>query len=100
MANINFFNSLEKKPWILNTSRGKVIQTDHLINAIKEKKISGAGLDVLENEKLETYSHAERLQIEWLLDQPNVLITPHIAGYSHEAYLKMAKVLLEKLKLD
>src|SRR5438552_9652076 len=97
LANANFFSSLKQQPYLLNTSRGRVAKMDDLINALKNKLIAGAALDVLENEKLETYSNAEKEQLNWLLDQPNVIITPHIAGYSQEAFYKMAKVLIEKL---
>jgi D-3-phosphoglycerate dehydrogenase len=97
MANASFFSSLKQKPFFLNTSRGKVVNTNALIAAIKENTIAGAALDVLENEKLDSYYEEEKMQLEWLSTQPNVILTPHIAGYTHEASYKMAKILAEKI---
>jgi D-3-phosphoglycerate dehydrogenase len=100
MAGRTFFDSLEKQPFFLNTSRGKVTDTAELISALQNGKIAGAALDVLENEHFETYTNIENDQLDWLLLQSNVIITPHIAGYSNEAFYKMSKILLEKLELD
>ncbi|HEV8081165.1 MAG TPA: NAD(P)-dependent oxidoreductase [Chitinophagaceae bacterium] len=100
MAGNSFFNALEKQPFFLNTSRGKVTDTVELINALQNGKVAAAGLDVLENETFETYTQLENDQLDWLLLQPNVIITPHIAGYSNEAFYKMSKILLEKLELE
>lgn len=97
MANEGFFASLAQRPYYISTCRGPVTDTVALIAALQAGQVSGAALDVLENEKLSTHSAQEAQQLVWLTSQPNVIITPHIAGYSFEAYQRMSDVLLQKL---
>jgi D-3-phosphoglycerate dehydrogenase / 2-oxoglutarate reductase len=99
IANEGFFNSLLQKPFIINTSRGKVIDTQALIKALQNKQVAGAALDVLENENLPAYADEDKKLLSLLSAQPNVILTAHIAGYSNEAFYKMSAVLLEKLAI-
>jgi len=96
-ANASFFNALKKKPYFISTCRGSVTETAAVLAAIQNKQIRGVGLDVLEKEPISLHTGQEMAVLEALMMHPNCIITPHIAGYSHEAYYKMSKVVLEKL---
>jgi D-3-phosphoglycerate dehydrogenase len=97
LANAHFFGQLKQQPYFISTCRGGVTDGQALLYALQNQQIRGAGLDVLENEQLDKYSQAEKDNLAALLALPNFILTPHIAGYSHEAYYKMSKILLEKL---
>ena len=96
-ANTHFFEALQKQPYFISTCRGGVTSNQSLLEALRQGQIRAAGLDVLENERLDSYNQAEKANLEALMALPNFILTPHIAGYSHEAYYKMSKILLEKL---
>lgn len=97
MGDDSFFSSLEQKPFILNTSRGMVIDTAALINALDSGAIRGAALDVLEKEVPEEMTEKQKAEFLRLSTDERVMITPHIAGYSAESPLKMSRILLKKL---
>jgi D-3-phosphoglycerate dehydrogenase len=98
-VNDDFFNACLKKPYFISTCRGAVTDTFSVLRALQNNKVKGVGLDVLENERLSTYTTEEQSLMKDLLSFPQCILTPHIAGYSHEAYFKMAKVVLEKLAI-
>ncbi len=98
-ANDEFFAALSRKPYFINSSRGGVQDGNAILRALENGQIRAAALDVLENEKFETYTPAEKELLDKLIALPNVIITPHIAGYSEEAFEKMTRVLLSKLNI-
>ena len=102
MVNAEFINGFAKPFWIINTSRGKNIVTTDLVAAMKSGKILGAGLDVLEYEKLsfETLFQENDTPeaFQYLLEAPNVILTPHVAGWTFESHKRLAQVIVDKIK--
>lgn len=101
MVNNSFIDAFQKPFWLLNTARGKSVVTKDLVNALQSGKILGAGLDVLEYEKssfesLFTSELPEPLQV--LLTMDNVILSPHIAGWTVESKEKLAQVIVDKIK--
>ena len=101
MVNSQFINSFVKPFWFINTSRGKNVVTDDLVEALKSEKILGTGLDVLEYEKLSfenLFIDSEKpAAFNYLLQAENVLLTPHIAGWTHESHAKLAQTIVDKI---
>jgi D-3-phosphoglycerate dehydrogenase len=98
MINYEFLSSFRKKYWLVNTSRGKVLRTTDLVRCMDEGKIVGAALDVLENEKFETMDEEQKNDFQYLISKSNILLTPHIAGWTHESRQKIAEILLQKIR--
>ena len=102
MVNADFINGFKKPFWIINTSRGKNIVTTDLVAAMQSGKILGAGLDVLEYEKLsfETLFNDKNTPeaFQYLLKAKNVILTPHIAGWTFESHERLAQVIVDKIK--
>jgi len=100
MVNQKFIAKFKKPIILINTSRGPVVNTLDLLNSIKNKKIIGACLDVIEYEETSfDKMNLKKLPVPFykLLNLPNVIITPHTAGWTVESKYKLAKVLAEKI---
>ena len=101
MINKAFINQFYKPFWLINTARGKSVVTKDLVEALKSKKILGAGLDVLEYEKssFETLFSSELPEaFQYLIQSKNVLLTPHVAGWTIESKEKLAQTIVDKIK--
>ena len=103
MVNANFIASFSNPFWLINTSRGKNVVTADLVQALESGKILGAGLDVLEYEKLsfETLFNDKNTPeaFDYLLKSSKVLLSPHIAGWTFESHERLAQVIVDKIKL-
>jgi len=99
MINKDFIDKMTNPFWLINTSRGNVINTDDVIESLKSKKILGAGLDVLEYESssFESIFKNNNPSLNYLLNAENVILSPHIAGWTYESHKKLAKVILDKI---
>ena len=98
MIDEEFISKMKKNFYFINTARGKNLKTSALVNALKSGKVKGACLDVLEYEKtsfenLETKNE----DLEYLLNSEKAIITPHIAGWTHESKIKLAQVIVDKI---
>jgi D-3-phosphoglycerate dehydrogenase len=105
--NENFISKMQKKFYLINTARGKNVETSALVNALKSGKIKGAALDVLEFEKASfenidastSLKTTEKENLAYLLNSEKVIITPHIAGWTLESKEKLAQVIVDKILL-
>ena len=100
MVNANFIEAFEKPFWIINTSRGKNVVTSDLTAALQSEKILGAGLDVLEYEKSSfesLFSDKMPEPFQYLLQAENVILSPHIAGWTFESKERLATVIAQKI---
>ena len=101
MINEEFINSFQKPFWLINTARGKSVVTKDLVTALQSGKVLGAGLDVLEYEKasFETlFSHELPSEFQYLIQSENVLLSPHVAGWTVESKIKLAQTIVDKVK--
>ena len=104
MVNIDFINAFQKPIWFINTARGKSVVTKDLVDALKSGKILGAGLDVLEYEK----SSFENLftdknmpeAFQYLIKAENVILSPHVAGWTIESNEKLAQTIVDKVEAN
>ena len=102
MVNTEFINGFKKPFWLINTARGKSVVTADLTAALKSGKILGAGLDVLEYEKLSfenlfTATKQMPEPLQYLIQAENVVLTPHIAGWTVESKIKLAQTIVDKI---
>lgn len=92
-----FIQNCQKEIVLINTARGKNIDTKALINGLSNGKVKGACLDVFENEKTATFTEKEKSMYQKLYNFENVILSPHVAGWTVESKYKIARTLLDKI---
>ena len=100
MIDANFIRKFKQPFWLLNTARGSCVVTEDLVAALESKTILGAGLDVLEYEKSSfenLFSNTPPPALDYLLKADNVLLSPHVAGWTVESHQKLAQTIVDKI---
>ena len=102
LVNLEFIEQMQKPFWLLNTGRGSSVVTDDLVLGLKSKQVLGAGLDVLEYEKssFEGWLNKKPKAFKFLRKAPNVIFTPHVAGWTKESHKRLAEVIVDKIKRE
>ncbi len=101
MVNSDFINAFKKPFWLINTARGKSVVTQDLVSALQSGKVLGAGLDVLEYEKASfenLFTQDMPDAFKYLIEADNVLLSPHVAGWTIESKEKLAQTIVDKIK--
>ena len=98
MVDKTFIERCKKGVILINTSRGKVVNTADLLDGLERGQVRATGMDVFENEKPATMSDEEHTMYERLFAQPNTIFSPHVAGWTIESKIKLADILLDKIR--
>ena len=93
-----FLAGFAKPIWMMNTARGEVVDQAALVRALRAGTVRGAALDVLDNEKLNSLSPAQQATFDFLKTAPNVVLTPHVGGWTFESYARINEVLVDKIR--
>jgi len=84
--------------WLVNTARGEVLDHGALVAGLRSGRVRGAALDVLDNEKLAALSFVQQARFDYLRAAPNVLLSPHVGGWTTQSYARINEVLVAKIK--
>ncbi len=99
MVNDLYISQFKKNIYIINIARGEIVVLKDLLKNLLTGKITGACLDVLENEKISQLNKDQQVVFDALVSLPNTIFTPHIAGWTRESYVKINEVMVEKIKI-
>ncbi|MBK6263758.1 phosphoglycerate dehydrogenase [Marivirga sp. S37H4] len=94
----SYLTSFKRLDYLVNTSRGEVLVLEDLLSLLQAQSLKGAALDVLENEKINSLSSHEQSVFEQLVQLPQTVLTPHVAGWSFESYQKINEILTFKIE--
>ena len=97
LVNDALIDQFAKPFYLINVSRGEVASLSAVVRGLESGKVRGAGLDVLENEKLAKLTPDQQTTYEYLRQSDRVVLTPHVAGWTHESYVRINDVLVKQM---